>query len=40
VREALEQRNWNEAAEQIKKASETIEKFGGEIGKATRLLKR
>ncbi len=37
VREAIEQRNWKEAAEQIELASKTIENFAAEIDKATRL---
>ena len=38
VREALEQRNWTEAAAQIELASKTIENFAAEIDKATNLL--
>ncbi len=38
VREAIEQRNWKEAGEQIELASRTIENFAADIDKATRLL--
>ncbi len=38
VREAIEQRNWKEAAEQIQIISKTIENFAAEIDKATKLL--
>ena len=37
VREAIEQRNWKEAGEQIEIASKTIEDFAAEIDKATKL---
>jgi hypothetical protein len=37
VREAIEQRNWREAAEQINVAARTLEKFAGEIDRAANL---
>ena len=39
VREAIEQRDWKEAAEQIEIVSKTIENFAKEIDKATNILK-
>ncbi len=39
VREAIEQRDWKEAAEQIEIVSKTIENFAREIDKATNLVK-
>jgi N-acetylated-alpha-linked acidic dipeptidase len=39
VREALEQHNWNEAAEQIKLAASTLSQVASEIDRATALLK-
>jgi N-acetylated-alpha-linked acidic dipeptidase len=39
VREAIEQRDWKEAAEQIEIVSKTIENFAREIDKATSLVK-
>lgn len=39
VREAIEQRDWKEAAEQIEVVSRTIENFAAEIDKAANLLK-
>jgi len=38
VREAIEQRDWKEASEQILIVSQTIENFAAEIDKATILL--
>ncbi len=38
IREAIEQRNWKEASEQIEIASKTIEAFATEIDKATRIF--
>ncbi|MGI8786407.1 MAG: M28 family metallopeptidase [Pyrinomonadaceae bacterium] len=38
VREAIEQRDWKEAGEQISIVSRTIENFAAEIDKATKLL--
>lgn len=38
VREAIEQRDWKEASEQISIVSKTIENFAAEIDKAARLL--
>lgn len=38
VREAIEQRNWKEAGEQIEIVSKTIENFAAEIDKAVKLL--
>lgn len=38
IRESIEQREWTEAAKQIKLVSETIENFATEIDKATKLL--
>ncbi len=35
IREAIEQRNWKEAEEQIRIAANVIERFAGEIDKAT-----
>ena len=37
IREAIEQRNWKEAAEQIQIAANTIERFAAEIDKASNL---
>ena len=37
IREAIEQRNWNEATEQISLVSNTIEQFAAEIDKAANL---
>jgi N-acetylated-alpha-linked acidic dipeptidase len=37
IREAIEQRNWKEAAEQIQIAANTIERFAAEIEKASNL---
>ena len=34
IREAIEQRDWREAAEQIEIAARTIERFAAEIDKA------
>lgn len=39
VREAIEQRDWKEAAEQIEIVSKTIENFAREIDKAANLVK-
>lgn len=39
IREAIEQRNWKEAAEQIGIVARVIESFAEEIEKATKLLK-
>ena len=39
IREAIEQRNWTEAEEGIKRVSENIKAFTAEIDKATALLK-
>ncbi|HVE57430.1 MAG TPA: M28 family metallopeptidase [Pyrinomonadaceae bacterium] len=39
VREAIEQRDWKEASEQIEIVSKTIENFAREIDKATNLVK-
>lgn len=39
IRESIEQRDWIEAAKQIRLVSETIENFAEEIDKATRLVK-
>lgn len=38
IREAIEQRNWKEAAEQIEIASKTIESFASEIDKAIKIF--
>jgi N-acetylated-alpha-linked acidic dipeptidase len=38
VREAIEQRNWTEAAEQIEIVSRTIEGFAAKIDNAARLM--
>ncbi|MEO6655011.1 MAG: M28 family metallopeptidase [Pyrinomonadaceae bacterium] len=38
VREAIEQRDWKEASEQISIVSKTIENFAAEIDKATKLF--
>ena len=40
VREAIEQRNWAEAAEQIRIAAQTIDRFAVEIDRAAVLLRR
>ena len=37
VREAIEQRNWKEASEQINIAAKTIENFAAEIDNAAKL---
>jgi N-acetylated-alpha-linked acidic dipeptidase len=39
VREAIEQRNWTEATEQIRIAAQTIERFAAEIERAARLAR-
>lgn len=39
IREAIEQRDWIEAARQIRNVSATIENFAAEIDKATNLLR-
>jgi N-acetylated-alpha-linked acidic dipeptidase len=39
VREAIEQRDWKEASEQIQLVSKTIENFAAEIDKATALIR-
>jgi N-acetylated-alpha-linked acidic dipeptidase len=39
VREAIEQRDWKEAAEQIKAVAQIIKNFAEEIDKATKLVK-
>ena len=38
IREAIEQRNWKEAGEQINIVAQTIENFAGQIDKATKLF--
>ncbi len=38
IREAIEQRDWKEASEQIRNVAQTIENFANEIDKATKLL--
>lgn len=38
VREAIEQRNWTEAREQINQTAQTIENFAAEIDKAVKLV--
>jgi N-acetylated-alpha-linked acidic dipeptidase len=38
VREAIEQRNWTEAAQQIDLVAATIERFADEIDRATKML--
>lgn len=38
IREAIEQRNWKEATEQIEITAETIERFAAEIDKATAMF--
>jgi len=40
IREAIEQRNWSEAQEQINVTSTVIEKFAGQVDRATQLLKQ
>jgi N-acetylated-alpha-linked acidic dipeptidase len=40
VREAIEQRNWKEAEEQVRIVAETIDKLSGEIDRATDIIKR
>ena len=39
VREALEQRNWTEAGEQIQRAASAIEKYAAELKQAAELFK-
>ena len=39
VREAIEERNWNEAEEQIAIAAKALERCGDEISKATALVR-
>ena len=39
IREAIEQRDWKEASEQIQIVSKTIENFAAEIDKATKLIR-
>ncbi len=38
IREAIEQRNWREAREQIEIAAKAVERYTGEIESATRIL--
>jgi hypothetical protein len=38
VREAVEQHNWTEAAEQVALAAGTLERIAAEIDRATALL--
>ena len=40
VREAIEQRDWKEAVEQVNVIAETIDRLSGEIDRATNLIKR
>jgi N-acetylated-alpha-linked acidic dipeptidase len=40
VREAIEQRNWTEAAEQVNVIAETIDRLSGEVDQATRIVKQ
>jgi N-acetylated-alpha-linked acidic dipeptidase len=40
VREAIEQRNWKEAGEQVSIIAETIDRLTGEIDRATGIIKR
>ncbi len=40
IREAIEQRNWNEAEDQIKITAGVIERFTKEIGKATEIVNK
>jgi N-acetylated-alpha-linked acidic dipeptidase len=40
VREAVEQRNWAEAAEQVGVIAETIDRLSGEIDRATKIVKQ
>jgi len=40
IREAIEQRNWKEATEQIEIAAKTLETFSGELDRCTDLLRR
>jgi N-acetylated-alpha-linked acidic dipeptidase len=39
IREALEQRDWREAGEQVSIVAQTIEQLAGEIDRATALVK-
>jgi N-acetylated-alpha-linked acidic dipeptidase len=38
VREAIEQRNWKEASEQIEMVANVLEKYSDEIGRATKVV--
>ncbi|HEX8921415.1 MAG TPA: transferrin receptor-like dimerization domain-containing protein, partial [Pyrinomonadaceae bacterium] len=40
VREAVEQRNWKEAGEQVNVVAETIDRLAGEIDRATAIIKQ
>jgi N-acetylated-alpha-linked acidic dipeptidase len=40
VREAIEQRNWKEASEQVNVIAETMDRLAGEIDRATNIIKR
>ena len=40
VREAIEQRNWKEAGEQVNVIAETIDRLASEIDRATNIIKR
>jgi N-acetylated-alpha-linked acidic dipeptidase len=40
VREAIEQRNWREASEQVVIVAETIDRLSGEIDRATKIVKQ
>jgi N-acetylated-alpha-linked acidic dipeptidase len=38
IREAIEERNWTEVAQQIELAAKTIERFSSELDRGTALL--
>jgi N-acetylated-alpha-linked acidic dipeptidase len=40
VREAIEQRNWKEASEQVNVIAEMLDRLAGEIDRATNIIKR
>ena len=40
IREAIEERNWKEAGEQVPIVASSIERFAGEINRAAELLRK
>jgi N-acetylated-alpha-linked acidic dipeptidase len=40
IREAIEQRNWSEAADQVSVVAKAIDRFSDQLDRATNLLKK